>query len=159
MAEKLYALSEAQARELRNLIAWKKNLRVMGARLFRNGDTTCTIDVGVVEQKRTAQGKLQMVLFKITGNAAGGGKYTGKTVDPSGVTSDVSGSGNLAESDLGTVAGSNDVLALNFDEVGQSTHILSTSYLPLVFVGYLIKTNSDGTKVVGFHGEPFENCG
>lgn len=88
----------------------------------------------------------------ITGNASGNGKYTGKSFND--ITTDVSASGTLAESDCGTLATSNDCLILNLTELGSSTtgHDLTaaanTSQFSLYFVGRLLRVNSDGTKVV-----------
>jgi hypothetical protein len=91
----------------------------------------------------------EAVRVKITGNATGGGKYTGRTI--SAATSDVSNSSDLAEGDLGTVASADNCLILNTGEIGESTHDLTDSDSDdgnLYHVGAIIRTNSDGTVVV-----------
>lgn len=98
------------------------------------------------------------VVFKLSSDASGGGKYNGKsrTALP---TADIAATGTLAESNLGTFSATEDVLALNTREVGASTHDLDAAgFLPLVFVGWLIRTNADGTKVVEFDGLQTEAC-
>lgn len=94
-------------------------------------------------------------LVKITGNATGGGKYTG-TIWKMG-SGDVATTGNLAEGDLGTTGDS--CLILNVREVGQSTHDLqSSSYLPLIVPAVLVRVNADGTKVFAINTDQWEDC-
>jgi hypothetical protein len=102
-------------------------------------------------------GGASRVLVKVTGSATGGGKYNGKLLTaPASLTT---ATGNLAESDLGTVPGSDDALVLNCREVGQTTHDLSSSsYLPLVFAGELLGVNSDGKYVVAIDGYQWKAC-
>jgi hypothetical protein len=102
---------------------------------------------------------LKGVIFVINSTASGGGKYHGRTlVGPA--SADVSDSSNLADADFGTFAGANDVLALNTRESGAGAgHDLDAAgFLPLIFFGWLLKTNSDGVKVVAFDGAQHEDC-
>lgn len=94
------------------------------------------------------------VRVKISGSASGGGKYNGNLwKNPTSV----SASGNLSEADLGTSG--NSCLILNVREVGKSTHDLASSaFLPLIFPGQLVCTNSDGTPVVVIDGFQWEDC-
>jgi len=99
---------------------------------------------------------LYPILFKVTSNASGGGKYNGKVVYGA---SSASASGNLAESDFGTVHTSETILALNVREVGKSTHDVSSStYLPLVFLGIVIGLNTSGSIIVAFDGMQWQDC-
>jgi hypothetical protein len=92
----------------------------------------------------------------ITGNAAGSGKYTGKsfTDTPGGAGGDVSASGALAEADFGTLAAADDCLVLNPVELGSSntghdvTQTANTGKFAIYFTGRLVRINSDGKKVV-----------
>ena len=97
----------------------------------------------------------------ITGNASGNGKYVGKSFTDR--TTDASASGNLAESDFGTLAGSNDCLILNAAELGSSTTghdvtaAANTAQFAIYFVGRLLRINADGTKVVEVY-MPYVGC-
>lgn len=100
----------------------------------------------------------KLIWVKIVGNETGGGKYTGKSYTHDG-TSDVSASGNLAESELGTLSSTVDCRVLNFAEEGQSTHDL-TSGTPAVdtFLCHWFRTNSDGIKVCAVVAYDRETC-
>lgn len=87
---------------------------------------------------------LYPVVFKISSNASGGGKYYGKVVY--GVSS-ATGSGNFAESDTGTVHSSETLLCLNTRELGTSAHILPISK---ICSGVIIGLSSDAKAVVIF---------
>ncbi len=88
----------------------------------------------------------------ITSNAAGGGKYNGKsiTITPG----DVSASGDLDVSDLGTLSSTEDCLVLDMSEMGLAdgghylTETVNTDQFAIYFEGWLLQTNSDGKKVV-----------
>jgi hypothetical protein len=100
-----------------------------------------------------------VVLVKITGSATGGGKYNGRILTARGTTADVATTGDLAESEIGTPAAADDALVLNTREVGKTTHDLSSStYLPLIFIGQVVQTNSDGKRVVAIDGMQWEDC-
>jgi hypothetical protein len=89
---------------------------------------------------------------KVTSDASGNGKYNGKSFTD--VTSDVSASGNLAESDFGTLSSTEDCLILNPVELGSSTTghdvtaTANTDKFAIYFTGRLARVNSDGKKVV-----------
>jgi hypothetical protein len=89
---------------------------------------------------------------KVTSNASGNGKYNGKSFTD--VTADVSASGNLAESDFGTLSSTEDCLILNPVELGSSTTghdvtaTANTDKFAIYFTGRLVRVNSNGIKVV-----------
>ncbi len=98
------------------------------------------------------------VRVKITSAASGGGKYNGRILTSS--TTAVAATGDLAESDLGTVPGGDNCLVLNGAEVGKATHDL-TSGTPVakVFVGMLLPQRSTGDVfVVVINGLDPETC-
>lgn len=64
------------------------------------------------------------VKVRVTGDAAGGGKYTGKIWKP--VAADPSASTNLGDSDLGTLPDADDCYVFNEAEKGQPTHDLTS---------------------------------
>lgn len=99
------------------------------------------------------------VLVRIVSNASGGGKYNGVIVDPY-PTSDVSSSGDLSESELGTADPDfPNALVLNLREMGRSTHdIEANDYVPTFFLGVVIRTNDDGTRVVVIESDQWEDC-
>lgn len=90
----------------------------------------------------------------VTGNAAGNGKYVGKSFI-SIPTTDVSASGSLATADMGTLASAADCLILNMVEADgvtttghDVTAAANTSQFAIYFLGQLQQVNSDGTKVI-----------
>jgi hypothetical protein len=95
---------------------------------------------------------VEVISGLVTSNAAGNGKYNGKSF--SDVTADVSASGNLAESDFGTLSSTEDCLILNPVELGSSatghdvTAAANTAKFAIYFTGRLGRINSDGKKVV-----------
>lgn len=94
-------------------------------------------------------------LVKPTAAGSGGGKYTGNIWTPP--TSDISASGTLVESDIGTAGTS--CIILNTREVGKTTHDIAFSgFLPLIFPGRIIHINADGTPVVAIDGNQWEDC-
>lgn len=91
-----------------------------------------------------------MVRVKVTSNAAGGGKYNGRIL--LSATNAVSATGDLAETDIG-VSDTQDALILNPNEIGRTTHCL-TSAGSAVYLGYLQPDRStEGKQVVVLTGE------
>lgn len=149
------ATSEEYARRIRRAVRRTENLRGDGVRV-----TDDAIEIRQTTQRSPAepsQGK-KFLWVKITGNETGGGKYQGKSYTHDG-TSDVAATGNLAESELGTLASAVDCRVLNFAEEGQSTHDL-TSGTPKVdtFLCHWFRTNSDGIKVCAVVAIDWEVC-
>lgn len=102
-------------------------------------------------------GGASRVLVKITGNAAGGGKYTGRILRAA--DGDVTASTNVSEASFGNIPGADDALVINSREVGKSTHDIGASgALPLIFLGLLVQTNSDGKIVVAIDGAQWKDC-
>lgn len=116
------------------------------------------LGVGLVDGASDQAVAERLIWVKITGNATGGGKYTGKS-RIAGPSSDVSASSSVAESDLGTFAPSNDCLVLNFAEEGESTHDL-TAGTPKIdtFLCHWFRTNSDDKKVCAVVAYDRETC-
>lgn len=84
------------------------------------------------------------IKFKITGAAAGGGKYVGRSVSGS---SNAVATGNLLMPEGLTVASSDNLLILNEAENGSSVHSISTS--GTVFgEGEIVGTGTDGKMIV-----------
>lgn len=96
------------------------------------------------------------ILVKITGNATGGGKYTGIVfTTPAAMAVET---GDLSEADLGQASGQV-ALILNVREVGKTTHDLTAGdYLPLVFVGKKLGVNASGSVVVAVDVVQQEDC-
>lgn len=89
----------------------------------------------------------RLIWVKITGNETGGGKYQGKSYTHDGTT-DVAATGNVAESELGTLASAVDCRVLNFAEEGETTHDLTAGTPEIdTFLCHWFRTNSDGIKV------------
>ena len=122
---------------------------VPGAFLYesREGNKTRYLIVGFIA-----------IWVKITGDATGGGKYNGKSYANT-ISSDVSASGNVSESELGTLAASDDCLVLNFAEEGETTHDL-TAGTPEndTFLCHWYYTNSDHKKVCAVVAYDRETC-
>lgn len=98
----------------------------------------------------------EIVFVKITNNASGGGKYVGKLFRLPNV--DISASGNLAATDIGSLPDDDDCLILNCPEIGKSTHDLTgVMGASTVFMGEIRYRNSDGKYVVAINGFVFEN--
>ncbi len=82
-------------------------------------------------------------VVKITGNAAGGGKYTGRILYKTDSTA--AASGNLALPEGISLPGADDALILHAPENGKPTHWLKTdSFAAGVIVGF----NSAGKRIV-----------
>jgi hypothetical protein len=145
--------------ELRNAVQWCKNFRATGDGVrCNNTPTGATVTVTAAASSSSTTQTLRSVIVKVTGAASGGGKYNGQIVNAY-PTSDVSASGNLASSDIGTTSGSTDTLVLNMQEMGLATHDL-TSGTPVAtyFIGVLVRTNADGTYVVAINGLDTAAC-
>lgn len=100
----------------------------------------------LVKGGRQRAGK-RLIWVKITANETGGGKYQGKSYTHDG-TADVAATGNVAESELGTVSATVDCRVLNFAEEGETTHDLTAGTVENdTFLCHWYRTNSDGIKV------------
>lgn len=102
---------------------------------------------------------------KITGAAAGGGKYTANIWVPPTTTQDIAATGNLTEAELGSALTDSDgnvavVRVVNCNEVGQSTHDLTnaSNSNQKVFIALFIKYANDGIPVYAINGFWWENC-
>lgn len=97
-------------------------------------------------------------IVKVTGNAAGGGKYLGQVLQGPGTVSE---SGDLTEDEIGLRPSSDNCLILNADEVSQSTHDL-TAGTPRVkwFIGFPRGTTSGtpGKYVYAINGLDIKDC-
>jgi hypothetical protein len=99
----------------------------------------------------------RLVRVKVTSAASGGGKYNGR-IWPLPTTA-IAATGNLAATELGTDPGSDNALILNNQEVGKSTHDLTTATVVVQFFnGIIIGATSDGITVVEIDGIDWENC-
>lgn len=138
---------QRQLAESAQLHAGSKNVRVYKGAL---GGTAIVVDpTTVVPQAATAT-------VKITGNAAGGGKYTGYLVKLP--TVNIPATGNLTEAEVALVE-VNVVRIVNRREVGKSTHDLAASgFLPLIFDAVFLKTADDGVAVYAIDGAQQEDC-
>jgi hypothetical protein len=100
-----------------------------------------------------------VIRFHITGSASGGGKYNARSY--SGIPT-VGESSTLSTSDIGTAASADDLLACNLQERDQATHDLSTSRLPLEFIGLIVpgqmSDHSPPRRVVWFNGIQSKAC-
>jgi hypothetical protein len=122
-----------------------------GLRLTRVGQS---LNVALGDLPPAGRGSI-VKLVKITGNASGGGKYTGTLWDTP--TANIPATGDLTEAEVG-VAGTA-IRIVNTREVGESTHDLaSASFLPLIFVGYFLRTAEDGVPVYAIDGRQSELC-
>ena len=150
------AMLNAIVDELNSLLGWLFNLRGDDQFVFLRrgpggGIIYLNIDAVLRRVPKALAGQ-ETISGLVTGNASGHGKYTGKSF--ADVTADVSASGDLAESDFGTLAASNDCLVLVPAELGNSTTghdvtaAANTAKFAIYFTGRLVRINSDGTKVV-----------
>jgi hypothetical protein len=98
-----------------------------------------------------------VVLVKVTGNASGGGKYLGRIVKDTG--SPATETGNLAETDFGELPATDNALILNAQEVGKSTHDLTTGTpVSKIHVGMIRGKTSDDKIIVAINGDDWEAC-
>ena len=97
-----------------------------------------------------------VVLVKINTAASGGGKYLGRVVAPG---SSAEETGNLTEEDFGNATGADNALILNAQEVGKSTHDL-TSGTPVskLHLGLIRGKTSDGKLIVAVNADDWEDC-
>jgi hypothetical protein len=148
-------VTESDAETLRQLLNWKHNVRIQGPRVrMENRPDGLTVFVGDTPAPFLVPAELA-VAAKVTRSATGGGKYNGNLFNRP--TSDISPDTDLSEADLGTAGQA--CLILNTQEVGKSTHDLASGgFLPLIFIGLLIHTNSDGMPVVLIDGDQWEDC-
>jgi hypothetical protein len=130
------------------------NIRGEGCRVVHCNDNIVIMVPQQAQVRQTRPGEADTVVIsgKVTSNASGNGKYNGKSFTD--VTADVSASGNLAESDFGTLSSTEDCLILNPVELGSSTTghdvtaTANTDKFAIYFTGRLSRVNSDGKKVV-----------
>jgi hypothetical protein len=158
----LNLLTAAKVRELEDLIQWKKNFRVVGARMFTNGPTSCAIDVTRAgNDAPPPQPSPAVVLIHLINSPLAVGKYNFARVNPP--TADVDDVTDLTASDFGTEEASGPWslgIALNEDETdspGPAALDPSTN-TKLYFKARVVRTNSDGTPVVAFWGDDPINC-
>jgi hypothetical protein len=130
-----------------------------GSSVLRNDKNSLVIGIASTAQTRTKIPPFAKLLWvKITGNATGGGKYNGKSYTHDG-TSDVAATGNVSESELGTLASADDCLVLNFAEEGETTHDLTAGTPEIdTFLCHWYRTNSDGKKVCAVVAYDRETC-
>lgn len=103
-------------------------------------------------------GRFAVVLVRVTGNAAGGGVYTGEIY--SGASSDLDPDTTIGADSYGARDGDKECYVINAAEEGQSTHDL-TGGTPVsrTFVGILrTEKATDGKPVVTINGFDFEQC-
>jgi hypothetical protein len=126
----------------------------------RNDPTTLAVGNAPQSHKRAQVNPegIRLIWVKITANETGGGKYQGKSYTHDGTT-DVAATGNVAESELGTVASAVDCRVLNYAEEGETTHDL-TAGTPEndTFLCHWYRTNSDGIKVCAVVAFDRETC-
>ena len=154
---KFLLVTDAQAAKLAALL----NLDVRGEGCDARLQDNCIMIVVPTPPRMPVGDVGDSISGLITGNAAGAGKYTGKTFgDP---TADVPASGDLAESDFGTLAEAEDCLILNAAELGFAdgshwvTQAYNTDAFAIYFAGRLVRVNSDGKKVIQVY-MPFRGC-
>ena len=98
------------------------------------------------------------VTVRITGAAAGGGKYEGVILFPP--AGDVAATGNLSAADVGDATDAPECLILNLNERGAATHWLTDAAHTNQedFIGRIVQTNSDGVIVVEINGLWAKTC-
>lgn len=155
MSYTLEVESQEYARRIRRAVRRTENIRGSGVRLT---DDAIEIIPSAQQSSGPQLPSIRLLWVKITGNETGGGKYQGKSYTHDG-SSDVSASGNVSESELGTLASSVDCRVLNFAEKGASTHDL-TAGTPAIdtFLCHWYRTNSDGIKVCAVVAFDRETC-
>lgn len=101
---------------------------------------------------------IRLLWVKITGDETGGGKYQGKSYTHDGTT-DVAATGNVAESELGTLSDTVDCRVLNLAEESETTHDLTAGTPEIdTFLCHWFRTNSDGIKVCAVVAYDRETC-
>lgn len=148
-----YNLNENALDQLKKTIRKVNNIKGVGCIVTHlNDNIVIQVPQQAVPPSQTSTEAVRVISGKVTSNAAGNGKYNGKSFTD--VTSDVSASGNLAESDFGTLSSTEDCLILNPVELGSSTTghdvtaTANTDKFAIYFTGRLARVNSDGKKVV-----------
>jgi hypothetical protein len=125
------AIPQSYFRELHNFIRAITPCPSNDIKITTTANGTCynlfrTVDDG--------GGDGSLVHVKITGNASGGGQYTGRILTG---TSTADGAGNLALPEGQLVPAADDALILNADEDGQGTHwLLAGTFSVGALVGY-----------------------
>lgn len=137
----------------------KKLDGVRGSGVVRNDKDSLVIGTPPPSNKRDSDRPAkEFVWVKITGNETGGGKYQGKSYTHDGTT-DIAATGNLAESELGTLAAAVDCRVLNYAEEGETTHDLTAGTPEIdTFLCHWFRTNSDGIKVCAVVAYDRETC-
>ncbi len=147
-------VTEEEAQRLRAFLLNQEGVTIVGygGMAVRRDGKRISITGGRAGSPSNIAAGNRVISGKITGNAAGNGKYTGKSFKS--MTADVAASGSLAESELGGLQTANDCLVLNLAELGSSTTghdvtaVTNTAQFAIYFVGLHRWTNSDGTKVI-----------
>jgi hypothetical protein len=147
--------TEEFARDLVRVVRQVKNMRG-GVRI--TDDAIEIINPSEGNRRGINPSGKRLIWVKITANETGGGKYQGKSYTHDGTT-DVAATGNVAESELGTVASTVDCRVLNYAEEGETTHDL-TAGTPEndTFLCHWYRTNSDGIKVCAVVAFDRETC-
>lgn len=100
---------------------------------------------GLNEPPTNAPAFAGIALLKIVSNCAGGGKYKAKIFDTN-KSDGFSESGNLSESMIGTVtAATFDAYAMNLEEVGASSHVLTEGSNTPLALGVFVRFKVSGT--------------
>ena len=141
MAEQSYSVGERTKQRILRMLEW-----------FENRVTVIPEAPG----RKPPPAHNRIVLVKVLGAASGGGKYEGRIVLP---RSSAVATGNLTEDDFGQIGGDDDSLVLNAQEVGKSTHDL-TSVTPVskIHLGFVCGVTDDGKSFVAINADDWEDC-
>lgn len=103
-------------------------------------------------------GRFAVMLVRVTGNADGGGVYTGEIY--SGASSKLDPATTLSSTSYGNLDGDRECYVLNAAEEGQATHDLTTGTpISKTFVGVLRSEKAtDGKPVVTINGFDVKTC-
>ncbi len=128
MPSPVYQFTEEDARILRDMREWQRNFSLAGPGVtFKNTSKGANAYIGQKKTPPSQQRSVGGTLVKVTGNAVGGGKYTGTVwadPTPTNPVTPFPTAGNLAEVDIGQAGDA--VLIVNTSEIGLSTHDLTT---------------------------------
>lgn len=141
-----YTISHELARQLIELLQWRRNFNVTGAASFSNTATSCMIAIANASGGGDGRRAQEIWIGQITGNAAGGGKYDAKSITGG---STAGPTGNLSVSDLGTLASSVDTLFFNLEEFGMSSHVLTDDSKTPLGIGVVIGAHEGKAIVAG----------
>jgi hypothetical protein len=150
-ADKIKAYEDLRA-EVERIVAKLDGAR--GNCVARNMPRTLVLDLAAFPSA-TAPNRARTdptVTFKVTSAISGaGGMYNVKTFTPA--TGDVDTSGDLAESDIGTIADAEDGILLCLPELGAgTTHYLletiNTTHFSVYGEGTIKRYQADGKKVI-----------